>query len=68
MNKADLVDKISGACEISKAQATTAIDTAVDSITSALRKGDRGTGATRKPARLLRSRPAKSRNLVLGPN
>ena len=41
MNKADLVDKISGACEISKAQATTAIDTAVDSITSALRKGDR---------------------------
>ena len=41
MNKADLVDKIAGACEISKAQATTAIDTAVDSITSALRKGDR---------------------------
>src|ERR1017187_1073 len=41
MNKADLVDKISGACEISKAQAPTAIDTAVDSITSALRKGDR---------------------------
>ena len=41
MNKADLVDRIAGACEISKAQATTAIDTAVDSITSALRKGDR---------------------------
>src|ERR1700753_760826 len=41
MNKADLVDKIAGACEISKAQATTAIDTAVDSVTSALRKGDR---------------------------
>ena len=41
MNKADLVDKIAGACEISKAQATTAIDTAVDSITGALRKGDR---------------------------
>jgi DNA-binding protein HU-beta len=41
MNKADLVDKIAGACEVSKAQATTAIDTAVDSITSALRKGDR---------------------------
>ena len=41
MNKADLVDRIAGACEISKAQATTAIDTAVDSITGALRKGDR---------------------------
>ena len=41
MNKADLVDKIAGACDISKAQATTAIDTAVDSVTAALRKGDR---------------------------
>jgi DNA-binding protein HU-beta len=41
MNKADLVDKIAGACDISKAQATTAIDTAVDSITASLRKGDR---------------------------
>src|SRR5580704_962710 len=41
MNKADLVDKIAGACEISKAQATTAVDTAVSSITGALRKGDR---------------------------
>jgi DNA-binding protein HU-beta len=41
VNKADLVDKIADACEISKAQATTAIDTAMDSITSALRKGDR---------------------------
>ncbi len=38
MNKADLVDKIAGACEISKAQATTAIDTAVSSITGALTK------------------------------
>ena len=34
MNKADLVDRIAGACNISKAQATTAIDTTVDSITS----------------------------------
>ena len=41
MNKADLVDKIAGACEISKAQAATAIDTTVSSITGALRKGDR---------------------------
>jgi DNA-binding protein HU-beta len=41
MNKADLVDRIAGACSVSKAQATTAIDTAVDSITAALKKGDR---------------------------
>ncbi len=41
MNKADLVDRIAGACSISKVQATTAIDTAVDSVTAALRKGDR---------------------------
>jgi len=41
MNKADLVDRIAEACEISKASATTAIDTAVSSITGALKKGDR---------------------------
>ena len=41
MNKADLVNRIAGACEISKSQATTAIDTMVDSVTSSLRKGDR---------------------------
>jgi hypothetical protein len=32
MNKADLVDRIAGACNISKAAATTAIDTTVDSV------------------------------------
>ena len=41
MNKADLIDKIAGASGISKAAAATAIDTAVESVTSALRKGDR---------------------------
>src|SRR5882757_207940 len=41
MNKADLIDKIAGGAGISKAQAGTAIDTAVDSITAALKKGDR---------------------------
>jgi DNA-binding protein HU-beta len=41
MNKADLIDKIAGGCGISKTQAATAIDTAVDSITTALKKGDR---------------------------
>jgi DNA-binding protein HU-beta len=41
MKKADLVEKIAGACEISKVQPVTAVDTAVESITGALRKGDR---------------------------
>jgi len=41
MNKADLIDRIASSCHISKALASTAIDTSVDSITSALRKGDR---------------------------
>ena len=41
MNKADLIDKIAGGCDISKSQAAMAIDTAVESIASSLRKGDR---------------------------
>ena len=41
MNKADLIDRIAASCHISKTQAATAIDTTVDSITSALKKGDR---------------------------
>ena len=41
MNKADLIDRIAGASRITKTQAGTAIDTAVESITSALKKGDR---------------------------
>ena len=41
MNKADLVDRIAANCGISKTQAAGAIDTAVESITGALKKGDR---------------------------
>jgi len=41
MNKADLIDRISASCHISKATAATAIDTAVDRSTSALKKGAR---------------------------
>jgi len=84
MNKADLVDKIAGACEISKAQATTAIDTAVSSITGALKKrGSGGSDRVRhflditekqeraqsaKPAPPSKSPPARSRSFPLGPN
>jgi len=41
MNKADLVDRIATGSGISKAQAANAIDTAVQSITGALKRGDR---------------------------
>jgi DNA-binding protein HU-beta len=41
MNKADLINRIAAGSRISKAQAATAIDTAVDSVTAALKKGDR---------------------------
>jgi DNA-binding protein HU-beta len=43
MNKADLIDKIAGAADISKAQAGTAIDTLIDGVTSALKKNERVT-------------------------
>lgn len=43
MNKADLIDKIAAASEISKAQAATAIETAITSITGALKKNERVT-------------------------
>ncbi len=43
MNKGHLVDKIAGTCKCSKTQAATAIDTMVDSITGALKKGERVT-------------------------
>jgi DNA-binding protein HU-beta len=41
MNKADLIDRIAAGCGMSKTQAAAAIDTTVDSITGALKKGDR---------------------------
>jgi DNA-binding protein HU-beta len=41
MNKADLINRIAAGSRISKSQAASAIDTAVDSITGALKKGDR---------------------------
>ena len=43
MNKADLVDKIASSQGISKTAAGRAIDTIVDAVTAALKKGDRVT-------------------------
>jgi DNA-binding protein HU-beta len=41
MNKADLIDRMAAGAGISKTQAAAAIDAGVESITSALKKGDR---------------------------
>jgi DNA-binding protein HU-beta len=43
MNKADLIEKIAASTGISKTAAAAAIDTFIDSVTSALKKGDRVT-------------------------
>ena len=43
MNKGHLVDKIAGAAKISKTQAATAIDSVVEGVTAALKKGERVT-------------------------
>ena len=43
MNKADLVDQIAASAGISKAQATVIIETLIDSISSAIKKGGRVT-------------------------
>ena len=43
MNKADLIDKIAASTGISKSSAAMAIDTLVDGVTAALKKGDRVT-------------------------
>lgn len=43
MNKADLIDKIAGVADISKAQAGTAIDTMIEGVTASLKKGERVT-------------------------
>lgn len=43
MNKGDLIDKIATSTGISKTSADAAIDTIVDAVTTALKKGDRVT-------------------------
>ncbi|MGE0483279.1 MAG: HU family DNA-binding protein [Gammaproteobacteria bacterium] len=40
MNKADLIDAVAEAADLSKAAATRAVDAMVDGITKALKKGD----------------------------
>jgi DNA-binding protein HU-beta len=43
MNKADLIDKISGSSKLSKTQTAAAVDSFIDTVTGALRKGERVT-------------------------
>ena len=41
MTKAELIDKMAGAADISKAAAGKAVDAAVEAITKAVKKGDK---------------------------
>jgi len=41
MNKAELIDRIAAGSQLSKSQAEAAVDIAVNTITAALKKGDR---------------------------
>jgi DNA-binding protein HU-beta len=43
MNKGHLVDRIAGSAKCSKTQAAAAIDTLIDGVTAALKKGERVT-------------------------
>lgn len=43
MNKAELIDKVAEGADISKAAATRALDTVLDSITNALKSGEQVT-------------------------
>ncbi|MGD8514232.1 MAG: HU family DNA-binding protein [Granulosicoccaceae bacterium] len=43
MNKAELIDAVAAAADLSKASATRALDAALDSITDALKSGDQVT-------------------------
>jgi DNA-binding protein HU-beta len=43
MNKGHLVDRIAGSSKCSKTQAAAAIDTMIDGVTAALKKGERVT-------------------------
>ena len=43
MNKGDLVTKVAETANITKAQATTAVNTVFDSVAEALKKGDKAT-------------------------
>jgi DNA-binding protein HU-beta len=43
MNKAELIDAVASAADISKASATRALDAALDAVTGALKNGDQVT-------------------------
>ena len=43
MNKTDLIEKISTAAQINKSQASTTVETMIDTVVRALKKGDRVT-------------------------
>jgi DNA-binding protein HU-beta len=71
MNKAELIDAIADSAELSKASAARALDSAIDSITKALKKGDTvtlvgfGTFSVRKRAARIGRNPRTGESIKI---
>jgi len=71
MNKAELIDAIADSAELSKASAARALDSAIESITKALKKGDTitlvgfGTFSVRKRAARLGRNPRTGESIKI---
>jgi len=71
MNKAELIDAIAESAELSKASAARALDSAIESITKALKKGDTvtlvgfGTSSVRKRAARIGRNPRTGESIKI---
>ena len=71
MNKAELIDAIAESAELSKASAARALDSAIESITKALKKGDTvtlvgfGTFSVRKRAARIGRNPRTGESIKI---
>ena len=71
MNKAELIDAIADSAELSKASAARALDSAIDTITKALKKGDSvtlvgfGTFSVRKRAARIGRNPRTGESIKI---
>ncbi|OGT64828.1 MAG: DNA-binding protein HU [Gammaproteobacteria bacterium RIFCSPLOWO2_02_FULL_47_50] len=71
MNKAELIDAIADSAELSKASASRALDSAIESITKALKKGDTvtlvgfGTFSVRKRAARMGRNPRTGESIKI---
>ena len=71
MNKAELIDAIADSAELSKASASRALDSAIESITKALKRGDTvtlvgfGTFSVRKRAARIGRNPRTGESIKI---